>query len=234
MRIALIGDGKMAKAIAPLAADRGHSITVMLGAAENRKAAGITREALADPDVAIEFTEPSAAADNVLACARAGVPVVVGTTGWYDSLDAVIADVRRLGGTMFWAPNFSVGVAVLSTAIRAASAALRGVPGFDIHLVETHHAAKKDKPSGTAASLAKVAESGLGREIPITSVRTGHVPGTHELVIDAPFEQLRLVHEARDRRVFADGALSAAEWLQGKNGVFTMSDVLQHGGETNR
>ena len=234
MKIALIGDGKMAKAIAPLAEDRGHSITVMLGAAANEGGAGITRERLGAPDVAIEFTEPSAAAANVLACARAGVPVVVGTTGWYDKLDSVIADVRRLDGTMFWAPNFSVGVAVLAAAIRAASAALRGVPGFDIHLVETHHAAKKDKPSGTAASLAKVAESGLGREIPITSVRTGHVPGTHELVIDAPFEQLRLVHEARDRRVFADGALSAAEWLQGKKGVFTMSDVLQHGGEPNR
>jgi 4-hydroxy-tetrahydrodipicolinate reductase len=234
VKIALIGDGKMAKAIAPLAADRGHSITVMLGAAENSKGAGITRQQLGSPDVAIEFTEPSAAADNVLACARAGVPVVVGTTGWYDRIDGVISEVRQLGGTMFWAPNFSVGVAVLSAAIKAATAALRGVPGFDIHLVETHHAAKKDKPSGTAASLAKIAESGLGREVPITSIRTGHVPGTHELVIDAHFEQLRLVHEARDRRVFADGAISAAEWLQGKKGVFTMSDVLQHQGESNR
>lgn len=233
MKIALIGDGKMAKAIAPLAADRGHSITVMLGAADNRDATGITRQQLGDPDVAIEFTEPSAAAANALACARAGVPVVMGTTGWYDQLESVIAEVRRLDGTMFWAPNFSVGVAVLSAAIQAASAALRDVPGFDIHLVETHHAAKKDKPSGTAASLAKVAEAGLGREVPITSVRTGHVPGTHELVIDASFEQLRLVHEARDRRVFADGALSAAEWLQGRKGVFTMRDLLQQG-ETNR
>jgi len=235
VKIALIGDGKMAKAIAPLATDRGHSITVMLGAADNREGAGITRERLGSPDVAIEFTEPSAAAGNVLACARAGLPVVVGTTGWYDQLDRVIAEVGGLGGTMFWAPNFSVGVAVLSAAIEAASAALRGVPGFDIHLVETHHAAKKDKPSGTAASLARIAESGLGREVPITSVRTGHVPGTHELVIDAAFEQLRLVHEARDRRVFADGAISAAEWLQGRKGVFTMRDVLQHQeGERNR
>jgi 4-hydroxy-tetrahydrodipicolinate reductase len=234
VKIALIGDGRMAKAIAPLASDRGHSITVMLGATENREGAGITREALRDPDVAIEFTEPSAAATNVLACARAGVPVVVGTTGWYDQLESVIADVRRVDGTMFWAPNFSVGVAVFSAAIQAASEALRGVPGFDIHLVETHHAAKKDKPSGTAASLARIAESGVGRAVPITSIRTGQVPGTHELVIDAPFEQLRFVHEARDRRVFADGALSAAEWLQGRRGVFTMRDLLQQGGETHR
>jgi 4-hydroxy-tetrahydrodipicolinate reductase len=138
----------------------------------------------------------------------------------------VIEEVERLDGAMFWAPNFSVGVAVLSAAIEAAAAALRGVAGFDVHLVETHHAAKKDKPSGTAASLAETANRALGRSVPITSVRTGFVPGTHELVIDAAFEQLRLVHEARDRRVFADGAISAAEWVLGRKGVFTMSDVL--------
>ena len=228
MKIALIGDGKMGRAIAPLAIARGHTITATLRGKDNANGNGITREALGSPDVAIEFTEPAAAAANVRACARAGVPVVVGTTGWYDELEAVVAEVRRLEGSMFWAPNFSVGVAVLSAAIEAASAALRDVPGFDIHLVETHHAAKKDRPSGTAASLAKIAERGIGREVPITSVRTGHVPGTHELVIDAAFEQLRLVHEARDRRVFADGAISAAEWLRGRKGVFTMSDVLRH------
>ena len=228
MKIALIGTGKMGQAIAPLAIARGHTITATLGERDNPHGNGISRDALGAPDVAIEFTEPASAAANVRACARTGVAVVVGTTGWYEELDAVIAEVRKLDGTMFWAPNFSVGVALLSAAIEAASAALRGVPGFDVHLVETHHAAKKDRPSGTAASLAKIAERELGREVPITSVRTGHVPGTHELVIDAPFEQLRLVHEARDRRVFADGAISAAEWLQGRKGVFTMSDVLRH------
>jgi 4-hydroxy-tetrahydrodipicolinate reductase len=228
VKIALIGNGKMGQAIAPLATARGHTITATLGERDNAHGNGISRASLGAPDVAIEFTEPASAAANVRACARTGVPVVVGTTGWYEELDAVIADVRKLDGTMFWAPNFSVGVAVLSAAIEAASAALRGVPGFDVHLVETHHAAKKDRPSGTAASLAKIAGRGLGREVPITSVRTGHVPGTHELVIDAPFEQLRLVHEARDRRVFADGAISAAEWLQGRKGIFTMSDVLRH------
>ena len=217
----------MARAIAPLAIERGHVITVTLGASDNTNASGISREKLGNPDVAIEFSEPAAAAANVLACARGGVPIVVGTTGWYDQLDRVIGEVRRLGGSMFWAPNFSLGVAVLSAAIEAATAALRGAPGFDVHLLETHHAAKKDRPSGTAASLGRIAERGLGREVPITSVRTGYVPGTHELVMDAPFEQLRLVHEARDRRVFADGALSAAAWLQGKTGVFTMSDMLQ-------
>jgi len=227
VRIALIGDGKMARAIAPLAAQRGHTVSVMLGKEDNPDGGGVTRERLGNPDLAIEFTEPSSAAANVLACARAGLPVVVGTTGWYEQLDSVIAEVARADGSVFWAPNFSIGVAVLSAAIEAASQALRGASGFDVHLVETHHAAKKDRPSGTAASLAAIAGRNLGREIPITSVRTGHVPGTHELVIDATFEQLRLVHEARDRRVFADGAISAAEWLLGRKGVFTMRDLLQ-------
>lgn len=227
MKLALIGDGKMARSIVSLATERRHSVTTMLGEADNRNGSGIDRERLGNPDVAIEFTEPSAAAANVVACARAGLPVVVGTTGWYDDLERVTAEVQRLNGSMFWAPNFSVGVAVLSAAIAAASDALRGVAGFDFHLIETHHAAKKDRPSGTAASLARSAAERLGRDVPITSVRTGHVPGTHELVIDAPFEQLRLVHEARDRRVFADGAISAAEWLVGRTGVFTMRDILQ-------
>ena len=227
MRIALIGDGKMARAIAPIAVERHHTVTVVLGREDNPDGSGITRDRLGNPDVAIEFTEPSAAAANVLACVRAGLPIVVGTTGWYDQLEVVGAEVRRLEGAMFWAPNFSIGVAVLSAAIGAAAAALRGVSGFDVHLVETHHAAKKDRPSGTATSLARVAADTLGRDVPITSVRMGFVPGTHELVIDAAFEQLRLVHEARDRRVFADGAVSAAEWLPGKRGVFTMRDLLQ-------
>jgi 4-hydroxy-tetrahydrodipicolinate reductase len=100
------------------------------------------------------------------------------------------------------------------------------VPGFDRHLIETHHAAKKDAPSGTAALLARTAEHSSGKPMPITSVRTGSVPGTHEVVFDAPFEQVRLVHEARDRRVFAEGALTAARWLAGRRGVYTMQDVL--------
>jgi 4-hydroxy-tetrahydrodipicolinate reductase len=227
MKIALIGDGKMARAIAPLATERGHVVTVMLGERENAGAAAISRRSLGEPDVAIEFTEPAAAAANVVACARAGIPVVVGTTGWYDQLDAVSAEVRQVHGTMFYAPNFSLGVAAISAAIDAVSRAIGDTRGFDMHLVETHHSAKKDQPSGTAAALARVAAGASGREVPITSIRMGHVPGTHELVIDGPFEQLRLVHEARDRRVFADGALTAAEWLIGREGVFTMRDMLQ-------
>jgi 4-hydroxy-tetrahydrodipicolinate reductase len=135
--------------------------------------------------------------------------------------------VRAAGGRLLWAANFSLGVNVLLELARAAGGLLRG-HGLDVHLVETHHAAKKDAPSGTALAIARAAGPALGREIPITSVRTGHVPGTHELTFDGPFEQLRLVHEARDRRVFAEGALAAAAWLAARRepGVYTMQDVL--------
>jgi 4-hydroxy-tetrahydrodipicolinate reductase len=135
-------------------------------------------------------------------------------------------EVKRMGAAMLHAPNFSVGVAIFDRLVAEAARLFAAAPGFDAHLTETHHAAKKDAPSGTAAALARTAESVSDKPMPITSVRVGSVPGTHELVFDAPFEQVRLVHEARDRRVFAEGALTAARWLVGRRGVFTMQDVL--------
>lgn len=229
MRIAIIGDGKMGRAIAALAAERNVTVTAILGLSENREGVAISRTNLGAPDVAVEFTEPAAAAANAIACVRAGIPVVVGTTGWYDALERVAGEVTQHGGALLWAPNFSLGVAVLTAAAEAAAHALRDAEGYDVHLIETHHAAKKDRPSGTAGALARAAGEALGRDVPITSVRTGHVPGTHELIFDAAFEQIRLVHEARDRRVFADGALRAATWLRGRQGIFTMRDVIATG-----
>jgi 4-hydroxy-tetrahydrodipicolinate reductase len=160
---------------------------------------------------------------------EAGVPVVCGTTGWYDQLRVVTASVERYDGALLYAPNFSLGVAMFMRAVRALAEAARSAGGFDAHIVETHHAAKKDAPSGTALVVQREASEGLGREVPVTSIRTGFVPGTHTLVVDGQFEQIRVEHEARDRRVFADGALTAARWLVGRRGVFTMDDVLAGG-----
>ncbi|OYV64733.1 MAG: hypothetical protein B7Z72_12900, partial [Gemmatimonadetes bacterium 21-71-4] len=129
--------------------------------------------------------------------------IVVGTTGWDDRRAEVEAFVERVGGALLAAPNFSLGVAAFTLTVEAAARAMRAAPGFDVHLIETHHAQKKDAPSGTALALARVAAAQLGRDVPITSVRTGSVPGIHELIFDAQFEQIRLVHTARDRRVFA-------------------------------
>jgi len=227
MKLAIIGDGKMGRSVSACARERGHEVTALLGMDDNPDGRGIDAAALGHPDVAIEFTEPGSAAANVRACARAGIPVVVGTTGWYDDLDAVAEVVRQTGGSMLWSPNFSVGVAILTLAVEVASAAARRAGGFDVHMAETHHAAKKDRPSGTAAALAAAASLHFGRDIPVTSIRVGHVPGTHELTFDAPFEQVRLTHEARDRKVFADGAVTAAEWLRGRQGIYTMQDVVR-------
>jgi 4-hydroxy-tetrahydrodipicolinate reductase len=219
--LALIGVGKMGQALAQLAPERGFEVVARIDHGTE-----ITRKTLAGAAVAIEFTSPAAAAANVRACLAAGVPVVVGTTGWYDELPAVRAETEKAGGALLTAPNFSIGVAIFDRVIAEAARLFDAVPGFDRHLIETHHAAKKDAPSGTAALLARTAEGSGSKPMPITSVRTGSVPGTHEVVFDAPFEQVRLVHEARDRRVFAEGALTAARWLVGRRGVYTMQDVL--------
>jgi 4-hydroxy-tetrahydrodipicolinate reductase len=223
--LALIGMGKMGRALAALAPERGFRVVAELDPARPGYA-GVSRESLSGAQVAIEFTTPDAAPSNARACAAAGCPVVVGTTGWYDELPAVSSDVERGGGAMLTAPNFSVGVAVFDRVVAEAARLFGRLGAFDAHLVETHHAAKKDAPSGTAGALARTASTALGRTIPVTSIRTGHVPGTHEVVFDAPFEQVRLIHEPRDRRVFAEGALVAAHWIVGRRGIFTMQDVL--------
>lgn len=220
----------MGRAVAVLAAERGIDVAAMIGLEGNAHGAAIAPERLAGADVAIEFTEPAAAADNALACIAAGVPVVVGTTGWYDRLPQVEAAVQASEGALLWAPNFSVGVVLFRALLERAGELFAGA-GFDARMVETHHAAKKDAPSGTALSLGRAFGGAGGGEPETTSIRVGHVPGTHALLLDGPFEQIRLVHEARDRRVFADGALRAAVWLQGRRGVFTMNDVLNIGTE---
>lgn len=225
-RIAVIGAGKMGRTIVQLAPERGFRVSALVDAAQNPGGKGITRAALNGADVAVEFTEPGAAVANIEAVMNAGVPLVVGTTGWYDELPRIRELASQRLSTLFVAPNFAVGVAVFARVAARAAQALAPLRSFDAHIVETHHAAKKDAPSGTGAMLRDVVARPLGREVPVTSVRTGSVPGTHEVLFDAPFEQIRLVHEARDRRVFADGALLAARWLIGRTGVFGMDDLL--------
>jgi len=214
MRVALIGMGKMGRAVRDLA---GAQVAVTLDAP-------FTPDRLANADVAIEFTAPSAAPTNIRACLAAGCPVVVGTTGWYAELPSLTEEVSRQGGALLWAPNFSLGAQVLMI-LAAVSARLLDT---DAAIVETHHASKKDAPSGTAREIARAIIEERSGGVPITSVRVGHVPGTHEVIFDGTFDQLRLTHEVRDRKVFAEGALVAAEWLiaEKRVGVFTMQDVL--------
>jgi 4-hydroxy-tetrahydrodipicolinate reductase len=221
LRLAVIGPGKMGSAVADLARAAGIEVVALLGAGTP-----ITPESLGHADVAVEFTEPAAAGANVRACVLAGCPVVVGTTGWYDELPEVADLVARTGGAVLWAANFSLGVHALARLLRRAAELYGRIPGFDAALVETHHSAKKDAPSGTARMLRDVFEPVWGRDVPVTSIRVGSVPGTHSLILDGSFEQVVITHEARDRRVFAEGALVAAKWIVGRQGVFTLDDVL--------
>ena len=224
--IAIIGDGKMGQAIRQLALEKGWNVAAMLGERESAGGTGVNAGTLGNADVAVEFTQPDAAVANITASLRAGVPIVAGTTGWYDALPDVTRIANETGTAFLWSPNFSLGVNVLIELARYAGTLMRPLEGFDAHIVETHHSRKKDAPSGTAIAIGKAASDTLDRPIPTTSVRTGSVPGTHEVIFDGMFEQLSLTHVARDRRVFAEGALQAAGWLIGKKGVFTMRDVL--------
>ena len=226
IKLAVIGDGKMGRAVASLAPEHGFDVVALLGEGDVLPR-GLTKALLHGAEMAIEFTVPGAAGANVRACAAAGCAVVSGTTGWDAERAETEAFVRAQDGAMLWAPNFSLGVHVFARIAEYATRLVaRANAGFDAHMVETHHKAKLDAPSGTARMLAARAGAALGRDIDVTSVRTGSVPGTHELLFDAPFEQIRLEHVARDRRVFAAGALTAARWLHGKHGVFTLDQVL--------
>jgi 4-hydroxy-tetrahydrodipicolinate reductase len=224
-RLAIVGMGKMGRAVDALAYERGWSVVARLDH-EDVGETGPTRAQLAGADVAIEFSVAEAAARNVLACIEAGVPVVSGTTGWQSELERVREAARAKHGAFLWASNFSVGVNLFFAIATRAATVMRAAEGFGAAILETHHAAKKDAPSGTALTLQQKVVGALGRDVPASSVRVGHVPGTHELIFDGAFEQIRVTHEARDRRVFADGALVAARWLAGRTGVFTMNDVL--------
>lgn len=225
MRVLIVGDGKMGRAIEALALERGHMVAAVLGAASNARGSGIAAHATS-ADVAVEFSEPGAAVENIRACLSAGIPVVCGTTGWNAQEAVVQQEVWGAAGALLIAPNFSLGVALITALAEHAGALFAPHPQYQAHLVETHHSGKKDAPSGTALALRDALTRSLGRPVPTTSVRVGSVPGTHTLLFDGPFEQIVVSHEARDRRVFADGALRAAEWLAGRQGVFTMRDVL--------
>ena len=226
LRIVILGSGRMGRSINALARTRDFDVLARLGRWDVETRREEARDRIAGADVALEFTTPASAASNIGLCVEAGCPVVSGTTGWFDQLPAVAARVEERGGALLWAPNFSLGAVALQLLAHRAGELFSGVGGFDAHVVETHHAGKLDAPSGTAIALEGSLEEGLGRSSPITSIRTGHVPGTHEISVDGPRERLVLRHEARDRGVFADGALRAAAWLVGRTGVYTMRDLL--------
>lgn len=217
----------MGKAIGALAAERGHVVATVIESKENAGGAALTAERLSGVDLVFEFTRPEAAAGNLLRLALLGQRVVTGTTGWSAHLAEVTRMVRAHGGALLHSPNFSPGVQLFLRSARDLAARFKGRTGFEAFVTEAHHAAKRDAPSGTAIALQGALRQGdQGREFPVTSMRGGFAPGTHTVAYDAPFETIRLEHEARSRQVFAAGALLAGEWLQGRTGVFTFEQML--------
>ncbi len=226
----------MGKAIEQVALTRGHEVTLKVDQAN----AGTPPTGC---DVAIEFSRPELAIANMELCLRHGVPVVVGTTGWYDRLAEVQALVTRHKGALLWASNFSIGVNLFFRLNRHLAQLMDGQAGYRARLDEIHHVHKLDAPSGTAITLARdidlkhrqysgweldpAHEQPLPGPLPIHSERTGEVPGTHSITWKSPEDRITITHEAYGRQGFATGAVIAAEWLRGRTGLFTMDHVLE-------
>jgi 4-hydroxy-tetrahydrodipicolinate reductase len=222
MNILVLGRGKTGSLVAEVARERGHHVRV-IGAAENASGAALSTDNLASIDVAIDFTTPAAVLLNIEACIRGRKNIVVGTTGWYGELPRIRELVQQCGGSLVYAPNFSIGVNLFFDVARSAAAALRHE--YFGQIFERHHAQKKDAPSGTAMALQQLVRDASGTELEITSFREGDVVGMHELVLDSPNDTIYVCHDAKSRRGFAEGAVKAAEWLVGKKGFFEFKDV---------
>lgn len=238
MKLAVVGYGRMGHAVEEAAIQRGHEIVARVDGEATLREALAADPPLAGAEVAIEFTTPLAAPVVIQMLARAGIPVVSGTTGWSTRREGVEAAVREaapLGAALLHAPNFSVGVQLFFRLARSVGRLLESVESLDVHVLEVHHRHKLDHPSGTARHLADILveevtrkerwEEGLGEGpadpavLQVASLRSGENAGTHVIGIEGPDERMELRHEARGRSGFARGAVQAAEWLRGRRGV---------------
>ena len=237
MKLALIGYGKMGKMIEQIALDRGHEIVSII---DINNLGDFDSDAFRSADVAIEFTNPTAAYGNYLKAWEQGVKVVSGSTGWMKEHGD---DVRRMcneeGKTLFWASNFSVGVAIFSAVNRYLAKIMNQFPQYDVELEETHHVHKLDHPSGTAITLGEeiVAEldrkTGWGEDttdpklLRIDNIRRGEVPGIHTVRYDSEADLITITHDAHSRKGFALGAVLAAEYTKEHSGLLTISDMFK-------
>lgn len=236
MKIALIGYGKMGKAIEAIALRRGHQVVLTIDA-DNLN--DFTAEKLSQAEVAIEFTGPHSAAENVLRCIEYGVPLVCGSTGWLHRWAEAEARCKARNGTLLYASNFSVGVNLFFELNKYLAGLMQGHPEYRIELEEIHHTQKKDAPSGTAITLAEQILERVQRvqkwvnepsqtagELPIISKRVDPAPGTHHVRYQSDIDDIEIIHTAHSREGFATGAVLAAEYIRDKKGIFSMKDVL--------
>lgn len=241
MKIALLGYGRMGKAIEQIALSRQHEIVLKINEANST---GLIPTNLKKADVAIDFSLPLTAFDNISMCLENGVPVVSGTTGWLDQYDTIVKLCEAKKGAFFYASNFSVGVNVFMEINRQLARLMNGQTDYEVQVEEIHHIHKLDAPSGTALTLTNDIIKNIDRkesfklvedssttiednEIAIQSYRKGEVPGTHIINYISTVDTLKIEHEAKGRTGFATGAVLAAEWISGKVGVFGMRDMLQ-------
>ena len=239
MKIALIGYGKMGKAIEKLALAKGHQITAIVDSQNS-----IENTNFDDVDVAIEFTRPELAVKHMNFCLEIGLPIVVGTTAWQNELKIITENVSKYNGALVHASNFSIGVNLFFEMNKQLAKIMEAHPAYKLEMTEIHHTQKLDKPSGTAVTLAeeiieqntnyknwRLAESNElenGNEFFIHTLREENVPGTHLVNYSSPIDSIQIQHIAHTRDGFALGAILAAEWIKNKKGIFTMKDVLQN------
>jgi len=237
MKIALLGYGKMGKEIEQVALAMKHEIVLKIGTNNLRD---LTTENLKKADVAIEFSTPNTAVNNILKCFEASIPVVAGTTAWLDKMDEVKKICMEKNQAFFYASNFSIGVNLFFKLNEYLAGMMKSHPEYFPAMEEIHHIHKKDAPSGTAITLAEglikargnmnkwiLGESTNEQELPIHSKREGEVPGTHIISYISKVDKIQISHVAFSRKGFAEGAVHAAAWLIGKKGVFGMKDMLE-------
>ena len=234
MNIALLGYGRMGQTIEKIATQRGHNIVLKIDKADNNY--DITKA-----DIAIDFSIPSVAFNNISRCLNSNVPVVSGTTGWLEKYDDAVTLCKEKEGGFIYASNFSLGVNIFFELNKTLAKMMSNLSQYQISLEEIHHTKKLDAPSGTAISLANgiianheyydtwVLNQSHNHSIPIVSKRIEDVPGTHTVTYKSEVDTIQIEHIANNRQGFALGAVIAAEWLIGKTGIFTMNDVLNIG-----
>jgi 4-hydroxy-tetrahydrodipicolinate reductase len=225
--LAIVGYGKMGRLIEQLAPEYGFEIRLALNSGTNARGVGLTSENLRGVEAAVEFSTPSAVVQNIRQLAALGIPVVAGTTGWLQELACVREAVQSCGGALVWSPNFSVGVYRFRQIIAQAASAFAAEREYQAWGWEIHHAMKRDAPSGTLLALAEeMKEAGFERDISLSANRAGAHPGTHEIGFDSSADTITIRHTARSREGFARGALRAARWIIGKNGVFEFREIV--------
>ncbi|HKF24231.1 MAG TPA: dihydrodipicolinate reductase C-terminal domain-containing protein [Candidatus Angelobacter sp.] len=223
MKLLVLGQGKTGALVAEVAKERGHEVR-SLGSKENQDGRALTRELLEQTDAVIDFTTPLAVVPNIIHCAEAHVPVVVGTTGWYQHLEKVRELIQERKTGLLYGSNFSIGMNFFFKAIRAIAPVLK--QDYRGNIVERHHVHKKDAPSGTAVTLQKILESSSGVKVEIASVREGETVGMHLVMLDSANDTILLTHDAKSRLGFAAGAVRAAEWIKGRTGLWEFPEIV--------